>query len=95
MFIIKTKNENYNGTTWGIKFENGVAEIESEEIKNILVNDFGYEFEEVIVNQVEDAQDSEEVKEGEVNEENKGVNEDKVIDKPEAQKKETKKKKGE
>jgi len=43
MYKIKTPNENYNGVTYGIKFTNGLGETDSEEIKNILIHDFGYE----------------------------------------------------
>ena len=43
MYKIKTPNENYNGTTFGVQFKNGMAEVESEELKNILVYNFGYQ----------------------------------------------------
>jgi len=43
MYKIKTPNHNYNGVTYGVKFTNGLGETDSEEIKNILIYDFGYE----------------------------------------------------
>ncbi|MCK0470887.1 hypothetical protein [Halalkalibacter sp. APA_J-10(15)] len=43
MYKIKTPNERYNGETYGVTFFNGQGETENEEVKNVLVNDFGYE----------------------------------------------------
>ncbi|KHF40708.1 hypothetical protein [Halalkalibacter okhensis] len=42
MFKIETPNKNYNGSTYGVAFVNGQGETNKEEIKNILVHDFGY-----------------------------------------------------
>lgn len=47
MYAIKTPNPNYDGVTFGVKFENGSAVVENENLRNILVNDYGYLFEEV------------------------------------------------
>lgn len=42
MIVIKTPNPNYNGITLGVKFENGAAVIEDENLRRVLVNDYGY-----------------------------------------------------
>ncbi|MFP5111831.1 hypothetical protein ACSU64_05565 [Bacillaceae bacterium C204] len=42
MYKIKTPNPHYSGKTSGVEFENGYGQTDNEEIKNILVNDFGY-----------------------------------------------------
>ncbi|AIQ13634.1 hypothetical protein [Paenibacillus durus] len=47
MFVIKTPNPNYDGITLGVKFNNGMAVVEDESLRKILVNDYGYIFEEI------------------------------------------------
>lgn len=42
MFVIKTPNPNYDGVTLGVKFENGAAVVEDENLRKVLVNDYGY-----------------------------------------------------
>lgn len=42
MFVIKTPNPNYDGITLGVKFENGAAVVEDENLRKVLVNDYGY-----------------------------------------------------
>ncbi|WP_379161362.1 hypothetical protein [Paenibacillus sp. sgz5001063] len=42
MYVIKTPNPNYDGTTIGVKFSNGMAVVEDEDLRKILVNDYGY-----------------------------------------------------
>lgn len=41
-YKILTPNEQYNGVTEGVAFANGVGHTDSETIKNVLVNDYGY-----------------------------------------------------
>jgi hypothetical protein len=41
-YIIETPSKIYNGTTAGLRFTNGRAETDSKEIRDVLVNDFGY-----------------------------------------------------
>lgn len=48
MYKIKTPNSNYNGITLNVKFTNGTGVTDVEEIKNILINDYGYKLEEVV-----------------------------------------------
>ncbi|MGD6831430.1 hypothetical protein ACQCT5_04675 [Sutcliffiella halmapala] len=43
MYKIKTPNGHYNGTTHGVQFVNGLGETKDENVKNTLLNDFGYE----------------------------------------------------
>ncbi len=45
-FKIVTPNEQYNGVTEGLAFANGVAHTEDENLKNVLVNNYGYRAEE-------------------------------------------------
>ncbi|MNJ77961.1 hypothetical protein D3C77_755840 [compost metagenome] len=47
MYVIKTPNPNYDGVTIGVKFENGTAVVEGENLRNILVKDYGYLSDEV------------------------------------------------
>ena len=42
MYTIQTPNPFYNGKTHGVSFEKGIGTTEDENVKNILVNDFGY-----------------------------------------------------
>lgn len=42
MYKIKTPNPNYNGTTAQVRFLNGIGETTDEQVKNELVNDYGY-----------------------------------------------------
>lgn len=42
-YKIKTPNDRYNGVTEGVAFVNGVGETDDENVKNVLVNDYGYE----------------------------------------------------
>jgi hypothetical protein len=42
-YIIETPNKNYNGVTHGVQFVNGVGETNNENIRNVLVSDFGYD----------------------------------------------------
>lgn len=42
-FKIKTPNPLYNGVTEGVPFANGIGHTDDENVKNILVNDYGYE----------------------------------------------------
>ncbi|MCA1027340.1 hypothetical protein LCM23_14665 [Cytobacillus kochii] len=42
MYNIKTPNGFYNGTTYGVKFINGIGKTDNEQVKNILINDFKY-----------------------------------------------------
>ncbi len=44
-FKIVTPNEQYNGVTEGLAFANGVAHTEDENLKNVLVNNYGYKYE--------------------------------------------------
>jgi hypothetical protein len=60
MYKIKTPNHNYNGVTYGVKFTNGLGETDSEEVKNILVHDFGYELVSSSENQPNDTENKEE-----------------------------------
>ncbi|OMC97757.1 hypothetical protein [Paenibacillus odorifer] len=46
MYVIKTPNPNYDGTTAGVKFSNGAAVVEDEGLRKILINDYGYTLEE-------------------------------------------------
>ncbi|OMD21697.1 hypothetical protein [Paenibacillus odorifer] len=46
MYVIKTPNPNYDGTTHGVKFSNGAAVVEDEGLRKILVHDYGYTLEE-------------------------------------------------
>lgn len=62
MIVIKTPNPNYNGITLGIKFENGAAVIEDENMRRVLVNDYGY-FSEECKDQPEEPQATEAMKE--------------------------------
>jgi hypothetical protein len=48
-YKILTPNPNYNGVTEGVAFANGVGYTDSEAIKNVLVNDYGYSYEELKV----------------------------------------------
>ena len=41
-YKIQAPNEHYNGITAGVSFSSGVAEVESKEVRNELVNTFGY-----------------------------------------------------
>ncbi|MBP3046011.1 hypothetical protein ACFVIX_02240 [Bacillus subtilis] len=41
-YKIQAPNEHYNGITAGVSFSSGVAEVESKEVRNELVNNFGY-----------------------------------------------------
>ena len=41
-YKITVKNPNYCGVTHGVAFANGVAYVEDELLKNILVNNYGY-----------------------------------------------------
>jgi hypothetical protein len=41
-FKIKTPNDRYNGVTEGVAFANGVGETDDENVKNVLINDYGY-----------------------------------------------------
>lgn len=43
MYKIKTPNPSYNGVTYGVEFINGNGQTNDEIIRDILVNDFGYE----------------------------------------------------
>lgn len=45
-YKIITPNERYNGVTEGIPFANGVGYTDDEQLKNVLVNDYGYKAEE-------------------------------------------------
>jgi hypothetical protein len=49
-YIIETPNKAYNGVTYGVQFENGIGETEDVIVKNVLVNDFGYQ----VTDEVED-----------------------------------------
>lgn len=62
MIVIKTPNPNYNGITLGVKFENGAAVIEDENLRRVLVNDYGYLSEES-KDQPEESQATEAMKE--------------------------------
>lgn len=42
IYTIKTPNEKYNGITEGVPFVNGVAKVEDELVRNVLVNNYGY-----------------------------------------------------
>ena len=42
MYTIQTPNPFYNGKTHGVSFEKGIGTTKDENVKNILVNDFGY-----------------------------------------------------
>lgn len=42
IYTIKTPNPNYNGITEGVAFVNGVARVEDEITRNVLVNNYGY-----------------------------------------------------
>lgn len=42
MFIITTPNPQYTGITAGVQFENGVAYIEDDYLRKVLVRDYGY-----------------------------------------------------
>lgn len=44
-YKILTPNPQYNGVTEGLGFVNGVAETDSEILKNVLVNNYGYNVE--------------------------------------------------
>ena len=44
-YKILTPNAQYNGVTEGVAFANGVGHTDSEAIKNVLVNDYGYKAE--------------------------------------------------
>jgi hypothetical protein len=46
-YKILTPNPNYNGVTEGVAFANGVGYTDSEAIKNVLVNDYGYSYEDM------------------------------------------------
>lgn len=46
MHVIRTPNPNYDGTTHGVKFGNGAAVVEDEDLRKILVHDYGYALEE-------------------------------------------------
>lgn len=41
-YVIETPNKRYSGVTEGVAFSGGRAIVEDENIKNILVNDYGY-----------------------------------------------------
>lgn len=43
MFKIKTPNPYYYGKTMDVGFKNGYGYTDNEEVKNILINDYGYE----------------------------------------------------
>lgn len=43
MYKIKTPNPYYSGKTYDVIFNKGIGLTENENVKNILVNDFGYE----------------------------------------------------
>lgn len=43
MYKIKTPNPYYTGKTYDVLFNKGIGLTENENVKNILVNDFGYE----------------------------------------------------
>ncbi|WP_262372747.1 hypothetical protein [Sutcliffiella horikoshii] len=43
MFTIKTPNNKYSGVTEGVAFADGVGKTEDENVRNVLVNDYGYE----------------------------------------------------
>lgn len=43
IYVIKTPNPLYNGVTEGVQFENGIGKTDHLNIRNILVNDYGYE----------------------------------------------------
>jgi hypothetical protein len=42
-FSIKTPNEIYNGVTEGVPFASGIGQTDDENVRNVLVNDYGYE----------------------------------------------------
>lgn len=46
-YKITVKNPNYCGVTHGVPFANGVAYVEDEHLKDILVINYGYHAEEV------------------------------------------------
>lgn len=41
-YVIKTPNEFYAGVTEGVKFESGVGKTSDKNVRNVLVNDYGY-----------------------------------------------------
>jgi hypothetical protein len=41
-YTIKTPNEKYNGVTEGVGFVNGVAKVEDKQLRDVLVNNYGY-----------------------------------------------------
>lgn len=45
-YKITTPNERYNGVTEGVPFANGVGYTDDEQLKTVLVNDYGYKAEE-------------------------------------------------
>jgi hypothetical protein len=44
-YKILTPNEQYNGVTEGVAFAAGVGYTDDEDIKNVLVNNYGYKCE--------------------------------------------------
>jgi hypothetical protein len=42
-YTIKTPNELYNGVTEGVPFAKGIGQTDEENVRNVLVNDYGYE----------------------------------------------------
>lgn len=42
MYILKTPNKQYNGVTEGVAFSKGIGQTDNSNIRNILVNDYGY-----------------------------------------------------
>lgn len=41
-YAIETPSKQYNGVTYGVRFENGVGATEHKAVRDILVDDFGY-----------------------------------------------------
>jgi len=42
MYKIETPNKLYNGTTHGVRFENGVGYTDDKKVRDVLINDFKY-----------------------------------------------------
>ncbi|KTS84476.1 hypothetical protein NS115_03885 [Paenibacillus jamilae] len=42
-YVIEAPNKMYGGYTHGVRFENGVGETDDKTVRDVLVDDFGYE----------------------------------------------------
>lgn len=42
MYVIQAPSTLYNGTTYGVRFDNGIGTTEDKAIRDVLVDDFKY-----------------------------------------------------